>query len=156
MVKPEVIAIVPYRKEYAVAIKELNYEWLLNYFSLEPGDIDSLNNPESYILDKGGYIFFALFNGIPVGTVSLLKTEDSIFELSKMAVASGYRGKGIGNQLMEYCLEFAVMKNFSKLILYSNTKLESAIRLYRKYGFYEVPLNSDLYKRANIKMEKVF
>lgn len=156
MVKPEVIAIVPYRKEYAFAIKELNYEWLLNYFSLEPGDIDSLNNPESYILDKGGYIFFALFKGIPVGTVSLLKTEDSIFELSKMAVASGYQGKGIGNQLMEYCLEFAVMKNFSKLILYSNTKLESAIRLYRKYGFYEVPLNSDLYKRANIKMEKVF
>jgi hypothetical protein len=43
-----------------------------------------------------------------------------------------------------------------KQVLYSNRKLANAIHLYKKYGFYEVPMDSDHYERANIKMEKVF
>ena len=39
------------------------------------------------------------------------------------------------------------------MILYSNKKLESAIHLYRKYGFVEVELEEGLYERANVKME---
>ena len=44
-------------------------------------------------------------------------------------------------------------KNIEKLILYSNTKLASAIHLYKKYGFTEIELEQGLYERANIKME---
>jgi hypothetical protein len=39
-----------------------------------------------------------------------------------------------------------------KIILYSNTMLETAITLYRKLGFVEVPLDGP-YKRSDIKME---
>jgi hypothetical protein len=39
------------------------------------------------------------------------------------------------------------------LILYSSTILENSIHLYRKYGFIEVPIDSDIkYARGNIKM----
>jgi ribosomal protein S18 acetylase RimI-like enzyme len=39
-----------------------------------------------------------------------------------------------------------------RIILYSNTKLETAIALYRKLGFKEIPLDGP-YKRSDIKME---
>jgi ribosomal protein S18 acetylase RimI-like enzyme len=40
------------------------------------------------------------------------------------------------------------------LELYSNTRLQSALHLYRKYGFVEIPLPEDcVYDRANIRME---
>lgn len=38
-----------------------------------------------------------------------------------------------------------------KLVLYSNTMLQSAIHLYRKFGFVEVDLESGLYESANLE-----
>lgn len=144
-------------KEYAPgledAIKRLNYEWLERYFKLEASDIHSLSDPKSEIIDKGGFIFYALLNDEIVGTASLLKKSESEFELGKMAVTASAQGLGIGKRLMEHCLDFAKRQGITKLILYSNTKLASAIHLYRKYGFVEVELESGLYERANIKME---
>ena len=94
-----------------------------------------------------------MLNGEIVGTASLLKKSESEFELGKMAVTASAQGLGIGKRLMEHCLDFAKRQGITKLILYSNTKLTSAIHLYRKYGFVEVELESGLYERANIKME---
>ena len=57
--------------------------------------------------------------------------------------------------LLEHCLAEAVKMNATKLSLFSNTKLQSAIHLYKKYGFIEVPLPVDVhYERADIMMEK--
>jgi ribosomal protein S18 acetylase RimI-like enzyme len=41
----------------------------------------------------------------------------------------------------------------AKVILYSQTGLVAAIKLYRKLGFIEVPLGTGVYKRSDIKME---
>ena len=70
-----------------------------------------------------------------------------------MAVTEEAQGLGIGKVLLEHCLQIAKQNQASKLILYSNTKLENAIHLYRKYGFKEIPLEAGHYERANIKME---
>jgi N-acetylglutamate synthase-like GNAT family acetyltransferase len=86
-----------------------------------------------------------------------MKSEDGIFELTKMAVLPNQRGKRIGQKLMQYCLDFAKEEDFKKLFLYSNTILENAIYIYRKYGFIEIPVESPSpYKRSNIKMELLF
>ena len=61
--------------------------------------------------------------------------EPNVFELTKMAVSPNQRGKKIGQQLMQQCIDFAQSQGFPKLILYSNTRLENAIYIYRKYGF---------------------
>jgi N-acetylglutamate synthase-like GNAT family acetyltransferase len=89
-----------------------------------------------------------------VGTASLLKKTEAIYELGKMAVTDRAQGQGIGTILLEHCLNEAKQKQIKTLILYSNTILKSAIHLYRKYGFVEIELESGLYERANIKMEK--
>ena len=149
------ITIVPYTEATKHFIQELNYEWLEKYFSVEPNDELQLSDPEKYIIDKGGIIFYALYNNEIAGTFSLLKLDEQTYELGKMATTAAFQGKGIGNAMLEFCIKKAKEMGLKKLILFSNTKLQNAIHLYKKFGFYEVPLDSTLYKRSDIKMEKV-
>ncbi|MBP6127745.1 GNAT family N-acetyltransferase [Flavobacterium sp.] len=148
------VEIIEFSEELSEPIKTLNYEWLEKYFRVEEGDITSLSNPQKYIIDKGGHIYYAKLDGEIVGTASLLKKTETVYELGKMAVNEKAQGHNIGTILIEHCLNFAKQKQITTLILYSNTILQSAIHLYRKYGFEEIELESGLYERANIKMEK--
>jgi N-acetylglutamate synthase-like GNAT family acetyltransferase len=150
------ITIVPYKAEYKEYIKSLNYEWIEKYFAIEPNDIVQLSNPKEAILDKGGKIFFALDDDKIVGTVSLLEVSNEEYELAKMAVTEKYKSAGIGKMLMEHCIDEATKLDAKKLTLVSNTKLEAAIHVYKKYGFVEIPLPTEVhYERGNIMMEKI-
>ncbi len=150
----EPIRILPFAAPLKEDIKRLNYEWLEKYFVVEPADVVALSNPQEEIIDKGGMIFFAQMNGEVVGTVSLLKKSENIYEVGKMAVTESAQGQGIGRLLLEHCLKIAIEISVEKLILYSNRKLVTALRLYEKYGFVEVSMDTDLYARADIKMER--
>lgn len=149
------VFIIPFAPEFKEEIKILNLEWLNKYFKIEAKDEIMLSDPEGEIIDKGGMIFYAKYNQKIVGTVSLLKIDESTFELSKMAVTDGVQGLGIGQNLMQHCLFIANEEGIKKLILYSNRKLLPAIYLYEKFGFKEVLLESGNYERADIKMEKI-
>lgn len=149
------IEIIPYTDALKEHIKTLNVEWLEKYFSVEPNDVISLSNPKEEILDKGGYIYYATVDGAVAGTVSLLRITDTEFELGKMAVSGNYQGHGLGNILMQHCIDEAQRLGIKKLILFSNTSLGPAIHLYRKYGFVEAAFEAGHYKRSNIKMERV-
>lgn len=149
------INIIPFEKQYAKNFYNLNIEWLKTYFYVEPFDEEVLNKPEFYIIDKGGFIFFAQLDDIIVGTVALMPTKEPlVFELTKMAVSPNHRGYKIGQHLMQHCIDFAKEHQFKMLMLYSNTILENAIYIYRKFGFIEIPVEENSpYKRSNIKME---
>ena len=149
------IEIIEYSEIYKDHIKQLNYEWLEKYFRVEPDDVVQLSDPENEIINKGGLIYYALADKQIVGTVALIKIEDSTYELGKMAVTVRYQGQGIGKKLLKYCIEKVKSMDADKLILYSNTKLVSAIELYKKHGFYEVDMDQTHYERANIKMELI-
>ncbi len=144
--------ILPFQSEYASFFYELNVEWLRTYFYVEPYDEMVLSQPEKYIIEKGGHIFFTLENDRVLGTVALIPQDEDSYELTKMAVDVRMRGKKIGQQLLEHCISFA-QEQGKNLMLYSHTKLENAIHIYRKFGFKEIPLESDNpYQRSNIKM----
>jgi len=149
------VEIVSYTQQTREYIKTLNYEWLEKYFVVEPNDVIQLADPQKEIIDKGGLIYYAKYKGSIVGTVSLLKADDGVYELGKMAVSERAQGLGIGKIMIEHCFKIATHLGITKLILYSNTKLKPAIHLYEKYGFTEVPLEAGHYGRADIKMEKV-
>ena len=149
------VEIIPISPTYKEAIKTLNLEWLQKHFRVEPNDELVLSDPQGQIIDKGGMIFYAKYKDEIVGTVSLIKIDNTTFELSKMAVTDGVQGLGIGKKLMLHCLAVAEAKGMEKLILYSNRKLLSAIHLYEKFGFVEVPLEDGVYERADIKMERI-
>jgi len=149
------VIIIPYSPDLKEEIKILNLEWLKKYFRVELKDEIMLSDPQGEIIDKGGMIFYAKYNDKIVGTASLLKIDETTFELSKMAVTDGVQGLGIGNKLMQHCIEIAQQKGMRKILLYSNRKLLPAIYLYRKFGFEEVPLENGIYERADIKMERI-
>ncbi|WP_010229755.1 GNAT family N-acetyltransferase [Gillisia marina] len=146
--------IISYSPAYAEDFKKLNLAWLEKFFWVEPHDEDVLGNPNKYIIEPGGMIFFVKENEAIIGTVALMKMEDAIFELTKMAVTPAAQGKKVGQQLMEHTINFAKQKKWKKLIIYSNRKLENAIYIYEKYGFVEIPIEEDNpYSRGDIKME---
>lgn len=154
----EKIEIIDFDPIFALDFYSLNIEWLQNYFYVEPYDEEVLSKPEHYIINKGGHIFFARKGSKILGTVALMPTKmDGVFELTKMAVLPEFRGLNIGQQLMQHCVNFSKAKKFKGLMLYSNTKLENAIYIYRKFGFIELPVEENSpYKRGNIKMKLDF
>ena len=146
------VEILPYEDQYANYFRDLNLAWLKKYFFVEDHDKEVLEKAKEYIIEKGGYIFFALVDKKVAGTVALMNEKEGI-ELSKMAVDPEFQGEKIGQQLLEYAINFAKMKDWDKLIIYSSTLLENAIYIYKKYGFKEVELEKDNpYQRSDIKM----
>jgi len=131
----EKVSIVSYKKKYKSDFRKLNEEWLKKYFIVEEEDKRFLSNPEKEIINKGGEIFFALLENEVVGTCAMIKVDDSTFELTKMAVTEKARGKQIGKKLMLTSIGYAVEKSATKIELSTNSKLTSAINLYRSVGF---------------------
>ena len=148
------LKIISFKEAYAKAFYQLNIEWLETFFYVENFDREVLSNPNKYIIEKGGYIFFLLENTMIIGTVALMKKKEKVYELTKMAIIPEKRGNKMGQYLMEYCIDFAKNKQLKKLVLYSNTLLKNAIHIYIKKGFKEIPVEKNCpYKRSNIKME---
>lgn len=147
------IAFIPFEESLAKYFTELNLVWVKKYFMVEPLDEEMLSNPQSYIIDKGGLIFFAKTGDDIAGTFALQKSSEGVYQLSKMAVDEAFQGMKIGNAMMEFCLAEAKRRGFQKIVLFSNTILGPAIHLYKKYGFTEVPMGYPEFERSNIKME---
>ncbi len=146
--------IVQNNEKYHKDFYTLNIEWLKKYFFVEDYDETVLSNPKKYIVDNGGYLFYAKLNGKVVGTVALMQRENGVYELTKMAVTDKYQGLRIGYKLMMACIAFTKDNKLAGIFLDSNTKLEPAINLYRKVGFVEIPVPEDTpYARCNIRME---
>jgi len=150
------LEIIPFKTEYSQDFYNLNTEWLEKYFFIEPYDEKILSNPQKHIIDTGGFIFFIKNETKIIGTIALIR-QQTYFELSKMTILPEYRGQKIGLKLIEYCINFAKQKKWKSITLYSHKKLVPAIKLYRKVGFLEVPLEKEVhYERANIKMILLF
>ncbi|PIW70114.1 MAG: hypothetical protein COW08_03550 [Ignavibacteriales bacterium CG12_big_fil_rev_8_21_14_0_65_30_8] len=129
------VEIITYNKKYKEIFKKLNYEWLEEYFNVEDKDEKLLNEPEKYIIKKGGQIFFARINNEIVGTSAAIKIDRQTYELSKMAVTKKAQGKQAGKKLALAVIGFAYSKNAKYVTLLTNKKLYSAINLYKKLGF---------------------
>lgn len=147
------VDILDFDPAYRDQFKLLNLAWIEKYFTVEEPDIRALSNPETYVLDKGGRIFFARFRGQIVGACALLKDSDKVFELAKMAVDPEVQGKQIGKKLCTHAIEVARQLGARSVYLESNTSLTPALELYRKVGFYKVESVASPYQRANIRMQ---
>jgi DNA-binding MarR family transcriptional regulator/GNAT superfamily N-acetyltransferase len=150
------VEIVDYTPEFQQAFRNLNEEWITKYFRMEDSDYKALDHPQEYILDKGGYIYIALYKGQPVGACALIAMDDGGFELAKMAVSPKAQGLGIGYLIGMACIEKARSLGAPRVYLESNTTLKTAINLYHKLGFRKVAGPPSPYERSNIQMELRF
>lgn len=151
---PDTVEIVDYRPAYAQVWHDLNLAWISEIYVVEDEDRAVLTDPQKHLLDNGGAIIIALFDGEPVGTCALRRINPDLVEMCKMTVAKEMRGKNIGRILGEAIIAKASQIGASTIELYSNRAGSAlAIEMYRKLGFVEVPLTSAVYARADIKMQ---
>lgn len=149
----ETVEIIEYTPQYKEDFKRLNVEWISTYFTLEPHDLEQLDDPEGYILSKGGKIFFAKKGNDLIGTCALIKVSDTDYELAKMGVSPQYQGFGAGKKLGMKVIEEAKRLGCTYLFLESNQRLIPALTMYKSLGFIEVPIGETPYARADFRAE---
>lgn len=151
---PSPITIVPFNDQYSEAFARLNLKWLEEYSLLEEIDQKYMDHPRETIIAKGGEIFFALRDGMVVGTCAAIPSNAEEVELAKLAVDESVQGRGLGQQLSEAVIAWARSHGARIVVLVSSTKLAAALRLYERLGFQyrELPEDSE-YTTADIYME---
>jgi putative acetyltransferase len=101
----------------------------------------------------------AILDHHPVGCCALIPHSPGEFEVAKMAVAEGYRDRGIGRKVLEHTVEQAKAMGAKSLYLETNSKLENAIHLYESVGFKRIPSQDVVpspYSRSNVSMRLRF
>lgn len=155
LVKAAGIDVLPYQPEFAGDFRALNEEWIRELFEIEASDLKVLDDPAA-IIDQGGEILFAVDRASKevIGTVALIKKDDAVCELAKMAVKPAGKGRGIGRLLGEKVIETARDFGFMKMFLETNSALAPALSLYRSLGFEDKPspFTSD-YQRSDVYMD---
>lgn len=144
--------IIKWEDRFAKAYIDLSIEWLEKYVSVEPGDLEIIEHPYEAVLNNGGMIWFALLDNTPIGTVTMIKSNDS-YEVAKLDVTEKYKKLGIGERLMKVAIEFARENSTKKIYLFTNHNLIPAINLYKKCGFVQIPLIDNKYIESDMKME---
>lgn len=134
------LSILEYTPELAHYFDSINREWIQSMFVVESIDDEVLKDPQRYIIDRGGYIWFIKHEtfGI-VGTCALLNKGKGYFELTKMGVRTEHHGLKIGETLLQHVLEFCLKSSISNVYLLTSKKCQAAIHLYEKLGFTHSP-----------------
>lgn len=102
-----------------------------------------------------GPVWVAVQNGSIVGTVGAVKKGDSAY-IRSMAVLPASRGSGAGSRLLEELERWAAAEGLGRLFLSTTPFLDSAIRLYERFGFRRTSDEPhDLFGTPLFTMEKI-
>ena len=150
------LRITTFNKKHKADFEKLNREWIEEFFQMEDEDFHTLQNPESYVIQKNGEIFFAINDQIVIGTAAMIPFSEDVFELAKMSVKKGFQGKGVGKLLLKRCIQFAQERNANEIFLLTNDILKPSLNLYLSCGFViKNKYDDERYERGNTKMHLI-
>ena len=124
-------------KHIAIILREVLIEMDIPKIgsAYEDPEIDKMY--ESYQSNRSIYFVVEENDKILGGAgINPLKDGDSdICELQKMYFHKSLRGRGIGNKIIELCLNFAVESNFKQCYIETMPNMVNAQKLYLRKGF---------------------
>lgn len=103
-----------------------------------------VENPASKYGMPEGRLYLAYVGEELAGCVGLKKLdEEGQCELKRMYVRPQFRGRKIGETLLEVILKDAKEIGYQAMLLDTLPFLKSAIKMYQSRGFYEIPCYND-------------
>ena len=78
-------------------------------------------------------------NGVAIGCGAFKKFDEVTAEIKRMFVLPEQRGKGLAKYILNAIEDWASEMGYTKFILETSPKLESAIALYKKSGYEIIP-----------------
>ena len=124
-------------KHISVILREVLIEMDIPRIGSAYEDPEINNMHESYQSNRSIYFVVEENNKILGGAgINQLKNGDvNICELQKMYFHKSIRGRGIGDKMIELCLNFAVESNYKKCYIETMPNMVDAQKLYIKKGF---------------------
>ena len=114
---------------------------------------DEIRDLEAKYGRPEGRLYLALWDGEAAGCIALRKLDDGCCEMKRLYVRPAFRGHGIGDALVDRVIQDAKAMGYRSMLLDTLPFLESAIHMYQKRGFYEIPCYNDSPVETTIFMQ---
>ena len=115
--------------EYA---RSLDFELCFQDFDKEMAEL-----PGDYA-PPDGRLFLAELEGESAGCIALRKFKEGICEMKRLYARPQFRGHNIGKMLVEKLISEARQIGYIKMVLDTVPSMQTAQKLYRSLGFYEI------------------
>ena len=102
-----------------------------------PSDPEVEAMSQNYCAENRSIYLVATIDGKLVGGCGIASFSGSkeICELKKLFLLTESRGYGIGQKLVQECLDFASKSDYTSCYLDTLSGMEAAIKMYEKFGF---------------------
>ena len=145
--------LIPLYREYAELLIKTDPVFTKS-LAQQNYDEEIANLEEKYGLPKGR-IYLLYVDGKLAGCVGMKPSEpaDQYAELKRLYVRPEFRGRNLGERMVHRIMEDARAEGYAFLRLDTLPGLKSALKLYRRLGFYEVAPYYDCLVPGTIFME---
>lgn len=159
MSKPFEISITD-GEPYLDQIKKLITEYAQSLdrdLSFQDFDSELADLGAKYLPPNGRLLAAVTEDGKAVGCVAYHMHSDTRCEMKRLYVSPEYRRCHAGGMLIEKIVRAARADGFSEMVLDTIKPLESAVRLYKKYGFeetepyYDNPMEDVIYMKLALR-----
>lgn len=125
------------------------------YLEIQNYDEELKHLEEKYGMPEGR-LYLAFCGDRAAGCIGLKKIGEGKCEMKRLYVRPEFRGCHIGGRLIRRIIEDAKEIGYQYMFLDTLPFLESAIHMYKKYGFYEIesyndsPMDTSIYMRLDL------
>jgi len=132
----------------------IEYAQSLNFDLCFQGFDEEINSLPGKYSQPDGIIFLAKIEEKFAGCIALRNLGEGICEMKRLYVRPQYRGFGIGKILCDKLFEKAKSIGYEKMRLDTiANQMQTAIELYKSYGFYEISAYYDNPQEGVVYME---